>query len=54
LETVPKADDELDEAQRRTKGNAFADGEGAPEPMVKETVGAAGDPDTVIGGGGII
>ncbi len=54
LETVPKVDDELDEAQRRTKGNAFADGEGGPEPMVKETVGAAGDPDTVIGGGGII
>ena len=54
LETVPKVDDELDEAQRRTKGNAFADGEGAPEPMVKETVGAAGDPDTVIGGGQII
>lgn len=54
METVTKVDEELDEAQKRTKGNAFADGEGAPEPMVKETVGAAGDPDTVIGGGGII
>lgn len=48
---VPQIDKELDDAEEKAKGNPFADGEGAPKPMVEETVGVAGDPDTVIGGG---
>ena len=52
VQTVPNLDEELDRAREKAKGNAFADGEGAPEPMVKETAGTVGDPDTVIGGGG--
>lgn len=52
-QTVPKLDEELDNAREKAKGNAFADGEAAPEPMVKETAGTVGDPDTVVGGEGL-
>ena len=51
-QTVPQLDQELDEAEEKAQGNAFADGEDAPEPMVKETVGAAGDPDAADGADG--
>lgn len=51
-QTVPQLDQELDQAEEKAQGNAFADGEDAPEPMVKETVGAAGDPDAADGADG--
>lgn len=51
-QTVPQLDQELDQAEEKAQGNAFADGEDAPEPMVKETVGAVGDPDAADGADG--
>ena len=51
-QTLPQLDRELDQAEDKAQGNAFADGEDAPEPMVKETVGAVGDPDAADGADG--
>ena len=44
--TIPDLDAELDDATEAAKGNAFADGPGAPKGIVDDRVGAAGDPDT--------